>query len=1045
MKKFGQFSSTISRSASAIAVAVCLVSSASASAQEQPETTTTSDEIIVTGVRASLDRAIDIKRNSNGVVDAISAEDIGKFPDTNLAESLQRVPGISISRVNGEGSQVTARGFGPGYNLVTLNGRQMPTASILTIGGDQNSDYASGVGRAFDFGNLASEGVSRLEVYKTGRASNPSGGIGASINVVTRRPLDARDAGFAGSIGAKAVYDTSGSFSDVTPEFSGLASWSNVEQNIGLSLFGSYQKRKGTSVSATSNNWNIITRDEFIARDANGNGAYTNNATQITNLPSSNQLVAFPNDSRYHYSEFSRERINAQAVLQLKPTESLTITADALLARNSGTEERADQANWFNRPFKTVRFDENPVVATAVFLEDTITGAKDAGFEQQYRSSKGMLESYGLNLEQELAEGLSLRLDGHISKASSKPNSPNGASSTLFGMGTPTTAGHTVDYSGKIPVQNVTSFNDAGGNNNGRLDVGDLGSQVARTFTASQVQKVKEIRADLAWDFGDGIKFDFGGEYIDSKNRSRDAYAQQTLGDWGISRPGDVEQLAPGLVETYCLACKFEKNPGLTGVSLVAFRGNAADLLKALSPVYAADGKALVKSSDNDNRVAEKTWAVFGQASWQGDLGAMRATAVAGLRYEETDVTSTSLIAVPQSINWVSDNDFTTVLSANVIPVTETGKYNLFLPSLDLSFEPMDDLIVRASASRTAARTGYSDLFANTTVNQPSGPTANGGVASGSQGNPGLKPLLSRNIDVSVEWYFAKSSYISIGFFDKQVKNFVGSGQFTKNLFGLRDPSSGQPGTRSGVAKDALVSINQGTDDVNLFTMTALIQQYGSVAAAIADYQLGYAGQKPRPNPQPGEDPLLSRQEYINLVYTVNDIVPNDTDPLLDFGVIQPINNRSEHIYGFELAGQYFLGDTGLGVAGSFTKVYSSAEVDNGAPPTANQFALLGLSDTYNATLIYDKYGISGRLAYTWRDTNIAEVNRGPGRSPSYVEPFGTLDVNISYDVSENLALSVEGINLLGEDIRTYGRTERQLNFYQELEPRILVGARYKF
>src|SRR5690606_10904521 len=107
--------------------------------------------IIVTGVRASLNRSIDLKRNSSGVVDGISAEDIGKFPDTNLAESLQRIPGVSIDRVNGEGSKVTVRGFGPGYTLVTLNGRALPTARIASIGQDQTGDFVSGTPRSFEF------------------------------------------------------------------------------------------------------------------------------------------------------------------------------------------------------------------------------------------------------------------------------------------------------------------------------------------------------------------------------------------------------------------------------------------------------------------------------------------------------------------------------------------------------------------------------------------------------------------------------------------------------------------------------------------------------------------------------------------------------------------------------------------------------------------------------------------------------------------------------------------------------------------------------
>jgi TonB-dependent receptor len=1028
--KNSKMPSHVLRSVSVIAVATSLISNMSAYAQ-QAAAETEVEEIVVTGVRASLDRAIDVKRNSFGVVDAISAEDIGKFPDTNVAESMQRIPGISISRVNGEGSQITARGFGPGYNLVTLNGRQMPATSIPTVGGDQNSDYASGVGRAFDFGNLASEGISRLEVYKTGRASNASGGIGASINVVTRRPLDAKNPGFAGSIGAKAVYDTSESFSNLTPEFSGLASWSNDAQNIGLSIYGSYQKRKSTSVSATSNNWNVVTRDEFLS---------SNNVTPttvFTNTPASNQLIAFPNDSRYHFSEFSRERINAQAVLQLKPTDSMEITADALFARNASVEQRADQANWFNKPFRTVRFDSDPTVATTVFLEDTISSAKDAGFEQQYRSGKAALESYGLNIKQELSDAFTLKLDGHVSKATSKPNSANDTTSTTVGLGTPTTAGHTVDYSGRVPLQVVTRFDDSRGNNNGRLDIPDVGSSIGRTISNSQTQNVKQGSAKLEWEFGDGVKFEFGADYINNKNTSTVNETVFTLGNWGLDFPGDVERVSPGTLEAFCLACKFENNPGLTGSSLVAFRGNAVELYDALTRSYGAAGNTLGTWRDDNNQVQEKTWAVFGQAAWKGELGSMSANMVAGVRYEQTKVKSTSIISVPEFIEWNSDNDFSLSLSDEKLPVSEEGKYSLFLPSVDFSIEPFDGLIARVSGSRTAARTGYSDLFANINAGSPSGPTFNGGFARGSQGTPGLKPLLSWNIDVSLEWYFAKSSYISVGFFDKRVKNFVGKGQFSKNLFGLRDVSSGAPGTRSGTAITAVRAIpGQTASDVNVFTMAALIQQTGSVASATALYNANLVGG-------------VLNQGFIDSTLSAVDLRPDATDPLFNFSVEQPVNNRSEHVYGFELAAQYFLGDTGLGVAGSFTKVYSSAKINNGLnpkdPDAANQFALLGLSDTYNVTLIYDKHGISGRLAYNWRGTTLSEINRGPGVSASYVEPFATLDLNVSYDISDRIAVSFEGINLLSENLRTYGRTERQLNFYQELKPRYMLGARYKF
>lgn len=136
--------------------------------------------IQVKGIRGALASAMDVKRSSTGVVDAISAEDIGKFPDTNLAESLQRITGVSIDRTNNEGNQVTVRGFGPSFNLVTLNNRQMPNSSALET---------AGISRSFNFRELAAESVSGVEVYKTGRANVSSGGIGATININTARPF----------------------------------------------------------------------------------------------------------------------------------------------------------------------------------------------------------------------------------------------------------------------------------------------------------------------------------------------------------------------------------------------------------------------------------------------------------------------------------------------------------------------------------------------------------------------------------------------------------------------------------------------------------------------------------------------------------------------------------------------------------------------------------------------------------------------------------------------------------------------------------------
>ena len=197
--------------------------------------------VVVTGLRASMQSTLNLKKNSDGIVDGIVAADIGKFPDTNLAESLQRISGVSIDRQNGEGQKITVRGMGPDFNLVLLNGRQMPVSDL----NDPN-------GRSFSFDNLASEAISQLQVYKTSRADNPSGGIGATVNVMTARPFD--HPGTQASVGIKGVIDTSNQKlpdllkgSRITPEVSGIYSTTSKDGMWGFGASASYQKRESGS------------------------------------------------------------------------------------------------------------------------------------------------------------------------------------------------------------------------------------------------------------------------------------------------------------------------------------------------------------------------------------------------------------------------------------------------------------------------------------------------------------------------------------------------------------------------------------------------------------------------------------------------------------------------------------------------------------------------------------------------------------------------------------------------------------------------------
>lgn len=1036
MRKIGF--SALARSVSVAAMATCLAVPGAAFAQTATESQSDEaaseqdyggDEIVVTGVRASLDRAMEIKRDASGVVDAISAEDIGKFPDTNLAESLQRIPGVTIDRRNGEGSRVTVRGFGPNFNLVTLNGRQIATSDVNAVGGDQDVDFSRATSRSFDFSNLASEGVSRLEVYKTGRAAIPSGGIGAAINIVTQRPLDAADEGLRGSIGAKAVYDTSRDLEDLTPEISGVLSWSDPNDTIGVSVFGAYQKRNSAAASATVNGWNVQPFSEMPGRGPD---------TVITNAPDDpSQLVAIPNDSRYHYSESSRERINGVATLQFRPVDTLTITADAVYAQNEVEESRMDQANWFNRPFDNVTFDDNPVVATAVYLDEgTGYPVKDIGYEQQFRATKTELQSYGLNAAWEIADGFTLSLDGNHSISNSTPNARNGASSTLVGIGAPVVDWHSVQFTGDIPQQDWTLNDSLRGNGNGVLDIGDLGTSIQRTNASSQKHRVNQLRADLSWEFGDGGRFDLGTTYIDSKMTSQRIQTQQTLGDWGITRVGDVEELAGGTLEQFCLACKFDRYSPTDAE--IGFFGNAVDLYEAFADAYEARGNAISITGSDFDEVEEKVWSIYSQFTWDGELMGRPAGLVVGARFENTQVRSYAQFNQPDWIEWDSDNDFSRIL--RLVPETLVersgeAEYNNLLPAIDFRLSPMDDVVARVSYSKTLARPDYGNLFASESANGPNRPGALGGVATGTTGNPGLRPLVSDNFDMSLEWYYGPSSYVSAGFFYKQVKNFVGTAQVERNLFGLRDPSSGAAGTRSGAALAELERLGQIVSDVSLFTMTALVvENGGDVAAASAEYQANL-------------DPATGQisQTYAETVLARVDVLPNADDPLFDFSVSTPINNREGNIHGFEIQGQHFFGNTGFGISGSFTKVYGDVGFNVGANPDENVFALVGLSDSFNITGIYENYGFSARVAYNWRDKFLAATNRGADRNPVFYAPFGTLDVNVSYDVTQNIAVSLEAINVLSEPIRTYGRDETNLWFAQELKPLVLLGARFRF
>lgn len=1003
--------------AAAVSTALLLGTSHSAEAQDANEAGAV-EEVIVTAIRRSMMDNMNIKRSGVGVVDAVTAEDIGKFPDTNLAESLQRIPGVSIDRQNGEGSKVTVRGFGPGYNLITLNGRTLPTATIGIIGA--RDSYTGGQGRSFGFENIAAEGVSGLQVYKTGQALLPSGGIGATINISTRRPLDTDD---VGSVAAKAIYDSSSG--ETSPEISGLYNWSNEDSTFGIGVFGSYSERDSAAAVGQANDWVVRRADDFFSNTSIVRAG--SDQSNYVNPPADGDLYAIPQDSRYDYSEISRERVNGQIVVQWNPTDALRMTADYTYVKNNQTEMRAEQTNWFATPFDQLVFDGEGPVSQALFMQENNNGTKDIGFEQTHRATEESIKSFGFNLEWDVAEGQMIRFDAHSSTAEALPDNPLGHTSTFVTFGAPVIVQHSVDWSGGFPVQRYDWDDSQRGNNNGVLDAGDLATQVQRSATNSQESDINEL--DLRYIFERGAhSISVGANYRETEIYVTSASTQQDLGSWGMSNPGDVEAFAPGIVEAYCLACQFNDYP--VGDAAVAFRGDAVAMFPLLQAAYPQNG---ISMNSSENTVQEEILAMFAQYELVTELFGLPFQMNLGLRYEETDVKSYAFQAVPVNVRWIADNDFVTDYSPDNENVEGSGKYDHWLPNIDLKFDFTDNLVGRFSYSETIGRVPYNNMFASTTSGTPNRPTVLGGQTGGTSGSPGLLPLESQNLDLSLEWYYNDSSYVSVGYFDKTVKNFLGTGVFNRPLFGLLDPTAGNAGSRSGDSLGIIDDLGIDRSEANLFTLVALIDaNNGDVSAARAEFEANLVG---------GALP----QDYVDEIAGLYDVSGNSLDPEMIFRVTQPINDEKANIDGWEFAAQHFFGDSGFGVAGSYTIVNGDVNADPGQDPDGNEFALVGLSDTANLTLIYENFNWSARVAYNWRDTFLNATNQGGSRSPQYTDEYGQWDFSVNYNLNDRWQFLLEGINVTGEDSLQYRRKEKMVVWAYELDSRYSLGVRYKF
>ena len=952
--------------------------------------------ISVTGIRSSIKESTRLKRNASGVVDAISAEDIGKFPDTNLAESLQRITGVSIDRSNGEGSKVTVRGFGPDFNMVTLNGRTMPTSGLPSGGGVSNS-------RAFDFANLASDAVSSVSVYKTGKANIATGGIGATINIVTGKPLD--NPGMHFSVGIKALMDTTNRVgSDITPELSGLLSWTDEDETFGASMSFNSQKRDSSASGAFVNQWRTSKYDGSIPQAASD--------ITLTNAPAIGQLYSMPSDLRYFIADRERERTNAQFTFQFRPSDKLTATLDYTYSKQDQLKNRAEQSIWMDSYKSHLGFDDNTVKTPVDYKEDRVDlDPRDIGLALQQLNVVNENKSIGFNLVYEATDTFSVTLDAHSSTAASTPDAPYGAW-VNFGMGANISASQSVDFSKDYPTMNI-NFDDCnterGLNCNNKLDQADVGTTILDMNHSAQESEISQFRLMGNVDLDDG-SIEFGIESRSMESHSTQSLTRHTMGNWGVENPGELPDGYLTPIDFTEEIDDFSKN----GSFNQGFTGDVAKLGAWAAKNYGFDFNANNPFA-TDRTIKEDVISAFFQIALSGEFSGLPYNVSTGLRFESTKVKSIDNISLPNAVAWEGNNDFNVRYGEGTENLYGKASYDHLLPNFDFDIELKKDIKARFSYSKTISRPTYDQLSsAKLGVAGPSGPTQMAGVQLGtaSKGDPALVPLESDNFDLSLEWYFDNTSYVSIGYYEKRVSNFVGRKPMVENVYGLRDATAGP---RAIAAETKLKELGIEVTDTNLFSMVAATENGVDFSSMTAD-------------------------EF----ETAYDVLPNTDDPLMDFTVTKFINNKEAKINGFELAVQHFFGDSGFGVQANYTTVNGDIGFDNNGDPAVTQFALVGLSDTANLILMYEKDDFQARITYNWRDSFLYTQSQYVNE-PGYTEAYSQIDFNASYQVNNELSVFIEGINITGEDTRTHGRTSAQLWNLSEQKARFSLGARYTF
>ncbi len=715
---------------SAAAIGI-LTSGASAVAQEQSaeEAESRQETVVVTGFRDSLQKSLAVKRNETSIVDAISAEDIADFPDLNLAESLQRIPGVSIDRVGGEGRQITVRGLGADFTRIRINGME-----ALATSGASDSSGGSNRGRGFDFNTFASDLFNELRVTKTSSAAIEEGSLGATVDLRTAQPFD-YDAGLTAAASAQMGYNDLSE--ETSPRYAGLLAWKNEADTFGALLSLAYSDRT------------IIEEGFSTVRWQDGNFASVGGAAcpagPECSLIDTNSGIYYPRIPRYGRLTHEQERLGVTGSVQFRPTDATTVSVDVLHSDFEGTREESymetfmrSQENRFQVRDYSINPDNNTLEYGLFNVSPLPNGTHPIRSENRFDELQTTFTQYTIDVDHDFTD----RLRGNLLAGRVASEFDNPVQTTILFDAVGPVTDFVYDFRGNED----TPFIDYGS-----LDVTDP-SEFAFTEFRDRPQFVdntfQTVSGSLAYDLTDALTVSGGASLKQFEFRTTEYRRESTFGSLVCRLPNvSCPTGATGLpITADILKYVSGFGSGLGAPSGIDTTWLTADVqgAAALIDAYGIPG---VLQAGNDRKVEEEDLGGFLQLDFTTQLGVIPVRGNVGVRYVETTTTSTGQVSGTS--------------------VTVERSYEDTLPSANVTFEMTDDFFVRLAAAKVMARPSLGNLTPGGALDSFNGP-----AFRYNSGNPALDPFRATTYDASFEWYFQEESLIALSLFYKDVDSF---------------------------------------------------------------------------------------------------------------------------------------------------------------------------------------------------------------------------------------------------------------------------------